>query len=299
MGAGTAAGRAHPSREPVGRGRWHRREERTSAPRVGGHGRRHRREERTSVPRARQPWALVPTRVRSGDASAARGPRPGTLSRPAPVSDPPGRQVRVEGTFVPRRPRSRGGRSGRSSRSRQPVARGAGRGWGYGIAGDVSRDGPALCGGTAGAARVRKRAGLGAGPRHAHVSGRDVPALWQQAGAGSGGARIHREDALLSGGGLIPVEPRQAGRGLRPGVPRLLVGTGQVGADAAGPLRLHVPALACARVWAALAAGSRASGGRGAHSAAVVRWDDACAGARRAGERRAGGSAATRLRPDG
>ncbi len=217
-----------------------------------------------------------------------------------PMSDPPGRQVRVEGTFVPPHPLSRGvARSGRTSRSRQPVARGAGRGWGYGVAGDVSRDGLALCGGTAGAAWVRQRAGLGAGPGHAHVGGRDVPALWQQAGAGPGGARVHREDALLSGGGRVPVEPRQAGRGLRPGVPRLLVGAGLVGAGAAGLLQLHLPSLARARVWAALAAGSRASGGRGAHSPAVVRWDDAGAGARGAGEGRAGGRAATRLRPTG
>ncbi len=66
--------------------------------------------------------------ARSQTGCACAGNNPGRRPVKRPMSDPPGRQVRVEGTFVPRRPLSRRvARSGRTSRSRQPVVRGAGR----------------------------------------------------------------------------------------------------------------------------------------------------------------------------
>ncbi|MFP2907834.1 helix-turn-helix domain-containing protein, partial [Pyxidicoccus sp. 3LFB2] len=45
------------------------------------------------------------------------------------MSDPPGRQVQVEGTFIPRRPLPPGGGNGGTSRSRNqsPEGRGGGR----------------------------------------------------------------------------------------------------------------------------------------------------------------------------
>gem|GEM_PF-5248835 len=172
-----------------------------------------------------------------------------------------------------------------------------GKGKGYGLSGDDARRLHARGGGAAGAAGLRHRAGRGAGPGHAHVGGLDVPALRQQAGAGAGGARLHREAAELPGVCGLCVEARQAGGGLRPGLPRLLVGGGGVGAEAAGPLQLHLPALARARVRAALTAGPGASGGGGLDSAAVEWRRDAGLGARGAGEGRERGGAGPRRCP--
>jgi len=172
-----------------------------------------------------------------------------------------------------------------------------GKGKGYGFPGDDARRCHARCGKAAGASGVRHRAGRGAGPGHAHVGGLDVPALRQQAGTGAGGARLHREAAELPDGRGLPAAARQAGGGLRPGIPRLLVGAGRVGAEAAGPLHLHLPALARARVRAALAAGPRASGG-GSPDCAAVEWGrDTGRGARGAGEGRERGGAGPWRRP--
>ena len=221
-------------------------------------------------------------------------PRPDALSGEAPVSAPPGRQVLVEGTFVPSQSLPRGGK--RRDVSFSAAARGR-EGKGYGLSGDGARRLHARGGGAAGAAGVRQRAGRGAGPGHAHVGGLDVPALRQQAGAGAGGARLHREAAELPGVRGLCVEAWQAGGGLRPGLPRLLVGGGGVGAEAAGPLQLHLSALARARVRAALTAGPWASGGGGLDSAAVEWRRDAGLGARGAGEGRERGGAGPRRRP--
>ena len=223
-------------------------------------------------------------------------PRPDALSGEAPVSAPPGRQVLVEGTFVPRSPLSGGGGSGRTARSQQSVARGR-EGKGYGLSRDGACGLHARGGGAAGSAGLRHRAGRGAGPGHAHVGGLDVPALRQQAGTGAGGARLHREAAELPDGRGLPAAARQAGGGLRPGLPRLLVGIGLVGAEAAGPLQLHLPALARPGIRATLAARARASGGRGPRPAAVQRRRNPGTGARGTREGRARGSAVPRRCP--